>query len=549
MRVAAITVLAGVLLAVSAGCQNHGLEPVRIRSVGLQEQPGNPPATLESSIQAEPEIPGIDLGESRFEGGAPVDVDPAGVLQLSAEKAVLLALERNRALEVERYRPVRAGTFVETERARFDPVLNLSGVLERDRDRSFDDIRDRFFSIDGNQTTLSAGVSQRFLGGTEVGVDLELESRDFDNSRYSDQARLGLNLTQALLRGGGVAPNLAAIRQAEVGVLESAYELRGFTENLVAEVENAFWNFGLARRQVEIFQESFELAKRQLETIRSRIAVGQLAETEETVADAELALRQQQLIDARNSREQARLNLLRLLNPPSARGWERQIELDGGMLVPEVRLGSAVEHEALALKLRPDLNQSKLLARSGELETVRTANGLLPRLDLFITLGKTGYSQSFGDSFSDLNGPGYDLGAGLELELPVGNRAARALDLRARAGYQQALASIDNLEQLISLEVRNALLEVDRALQQIDASASRRILQEEVVRAETVRFRVGSVTALDVARVQRDLLESRISEVEAIVNYRKALIDLYLKDGTLLLRRGIAGPGAAEVLL
>jgi outer membrane protein TolC len=89
---------------------------------------------------------------------------------------------------------------------------------------------------------------------------------------------------------------------------------------------------------------------------------------------------------------------------------------------------------------------------------------------------------------------------------------------------------------------------VERSLQQIEASAASRILQEEVVRAETVRFRVGTATALDVARVQRDLLESQISEVEAIGNYRQALINLYLLDGTLLLRRGIDGPGAEEVL-
>jgi outer membrane protein TolC len=314
-------------------------------------------------------------------------------------------------------------------------------------------------------------------------------------------------------------------------------------------VENGYWDYALAVRQVEIFQESVDLALRQLDNIRTRIEVGQLSETEESVANAELALREQQLINARTAREKARLELLRLLNPVSGEGWDRQITLSDTALVPEVELGSALEHEALALKLRPELNEARLEARSGELETVQTANGLLPRLDLFIILGKTGYSQSFANSFSDLDGPGYDFTAGLDFELPLHNRAAKALDTRAQARYQQALQSIENLKQLISLDVRNALLEIERSLQQIVASASRRVLQEEVVRAEIVRFQVGTATALDVARVQRDLLESRINEVEAIVNYRKALTDLYLLDGTLLLRRGIEGPGAAEVVL
>ncbi|MEJ2057516.1 MAG: TolC family protein, partial [Desulfofustis sp.] len=182
-------------------------------------------------------------------------------------------------------------------------------------------------------------------------------------------------------------------------------------------------------------------------------------------------------------------------------------------------------------------------------ETVQTANGLLPRLDLFMILGKTGYSQSFSSSFEDLDGPGYDFTIGLDYEFPLYNREAAARDRRAQATFEQALESIENLRQLIALDIRNALLEVERSLQQITASASRRTLQEEVARAETIRFQVGSVTALDVARVQRDLLESRINEVEAIVNYRKSLIDLYRLDGTLLLRRGIQGPGAEEVVL
>ena len=547
-----------VLLALAAaltlwGCLSTNADQIQTRPVDLNA-PAAPvePATLgpanSSIVVTEP----IDRSAQTYRarpGVQPPPLPAEGLLDLSLEGAVFSALARNKALQVEQFKPVIAGTFIETEQAVFDPVLFASGSYVSYRDRSLDNISARFFSIDGSRTDVRGGASQRFATGTDVTLDLNLSSREDDNSEYSDEARAGLNLTQALLRDFGVAVNLVGIRQAETESLASAYNLRGFTEALVAAVENGYWDYALAVRQVEIFQESVDLARRQLDNIRTRIEVGQLSETEESVANAELALREQQLINARTAREKARLELLRLLNPVSGEGWDRQITLSDTALVPEVELGSALEHEALALKLRPELNEARLEARSGELETVQTANGLLPRLDLFIILGKTGYSQSFANSFSDLDGPGYDFTAGLDFELPLHNRAAKALDTRAQARYQQALQSIENLKQLISLDVRNALLEIERSLQQIVASASRRVLQEEVVRAEIVRFQVGTATALDVARVQRDLLESRINEVEAIVNYRKALTDLYLLDGTLLLRRGIEGPGAAEVVL
>ena len=60
---------------------------------------------------------------------------------------------------------------------------------------------------------------------------------------------------------------------------------------------------------------------------------------------------------------------------------------------------------------------------------------------------------------------------------------------------------------------------------------------------------MGKSTSFLVAQAQRDLLASRIAEVRAIVNYLKALIDLYRQDGSLLERRGIAAPGRDPVTL
>ncbi len=63
--------------------------------------------------------------------------------------------------------------------------------------------------------------------------------------------------------------------------------------------------------------------------------------------------------------------------------------------------------------------------------------------------------------------------------------------------------------------------------------------QEKAMTAEQERFAAGSSTGLLVAQAQRDLLASHILEKEAIINYRKALVDLYLAEGSLLERRGI----------
>jgi outer membrane protein TolC len=173
------------------------------------------------------------------------------------------------------------------------------------------------------------------------------------------------------------------------------------------------------------------------------------------------------------------------------------------------------------------------------LETVVTRNGLLPRLELFVALRQTGFADTFSGSFRQLDGNTYDLTAGLRLSHFIRNRAAEARDLAAKASRRPAAEAVANLRQLVQLDVRLAVNELERARQQISATKATRILQEETLKAEEERFDVGSSTALLVAQAQRDLVASRIAEVEAIIHYRIALVNLYLAEGSLLQRRGV----------
>jgi len=199
------------------------------------------------------------------------------------------------------------------------------------------------------------------------------------------------------------------------------------------------------------------------------------------------------------------------------------------------------ERVALALRVRTDLNEARLRAQQQRLEVVVTRNGMLPQLDLFVDLGISGFSNRFGDTFREVDdGDNYDITAGVRFSQVLGNRAAEARDLAARASRQQALEAIANLEQIVRLEIRLAINEVERARQQIAASAATRQSQEATVLAERERFNVGASTALLVAQAQRDLLLASIVEVEALVHYRIALVNLYLVEGSLLERRGVS---------
>ena len=131
----------------------------------------------------------------------------------------------------------------------------------------------------------------------------------------------------------------------------------------------------------------------------------------------------------------------------------------------------------------------------------------------------------------------------MNFEYPPANRAAKAADAAARLSRGQAEQAVGNLAQLVELDVRTAFIEILRTRAQVAATVASRTLQEEKVRVESEKFRIGKSTSLLVAEAQRDLLASQIAYVQAVAGYRKALVELYRLEGTLLQRRGLAAPG------
>lgn len=460
-------------------------------------------------------------------------------LELSIEEVAVLVLQNNRDLRVQRLNPIIAGTFEQLERAFFDPEAFVE--MEYFEERSTETARSTGtqFEVKGKESFAAAGLRTVLPTGTTIEGAVE-QSRSISNRAPEQQvARLGLTVTQALLRGFGPAVNLVNVRQAQLGTVASRYELRAFTEALLAEAEAAYWNFVLAKEEIAIFESSLAVARRQRDETELLIEVGLLPEVEVAAARAEVARREQALINARSLFEERRLRLLRLLNPTPDNPYDQQIEATSQPSIVALPVQDLTERLQLAEKMRPELNEARLQLDQQRLETVVTRNGLLPRLDFFVTLGKTGYADTFTESFRDLDGQTYDLLAGIQLSQALGNRGAKARHLAARTTRRQSEEALSNLRQLVQLDVRLAVNELERTRQQITATAFTRALQEETLFAEKERFEVGASTNLLVSQAQRDLLASQIAEIEAIGNYRIALINLYLSEGTLLERRGI----------
>jgi len=470
-------------------------------------------------------------------------VPPTGPVRLNVTTAIVLAVNNNKQLAVAKYSPLVSRTAELTALAAFDPSFNASLAFGRSET---DQTNLGILPIAiGNTGSLLFGLSQLLPTGTKLDAGLTTDSSWPDRGTERHRTRLGLGITQSLLRGFGTDVNLVTLRQSRLDVDNSLYELRAVATDIVSRTEQAYWDYVQAQRQVDIVTQSLALANDQLEEIKFRVEIGKLAGIEIAAAEAEAASRTQDLINARATLQQNHLALMRLINPPGEDNpFTRPIIILQQPTIEDIPLEPLEECIATAKIRRPEMNQSRLQINRNALDIVKTKNGLLPKLDLFAELGKSGYSRSILGTVGDMiSGHSFDAKVGVSGEVSLTNRNARAAFTRSLLVREQDFEALYNLSQTVEADVRRAYVEVQRASEQVKAAAATRRLQEAKLEAELAKFREGKSTSLQVAQVQRDLLASQISEQSAIAARLKAFVELYRLEGTLLERRSIRAPG------
>ncbi len=451
-------------------------------------------------------------------------------LEITLQDAILMAFENNKSLKIQKLNPKIQGLKEVQQQAVFD--TSISSSISSSLSEGSTGKKSR-------RSEESAEISKSLTSGANI--SLKISSTNSNGSTTNDfyTSRFSISFRQPLLNGFGKDVNLIGIKQADFNTQSSYLELQAYAESLLKQVIDTYWDYALAMQELKIYEESLKLAREQLRETEAMIDVGKLAEIELISSQAEVALREQSLINMHNQCEKLRIKLLKLMVPNDVDLWAVEIGIKDKFVIPEIEVGKLEEHIKRALELRPDLNKAKLSLKSGELEIVKTKNGLLPKLDFFITLGETGYAKTFGTSFGDIFNEGYDIQLGLIYQYKFGKRSEKASYEQLLLRNEQEIIALENMELTIQEDLRNAFLEMERTKKQIEASKLTIRLQEEKLRAEVEKYRIGKSTSINVAQAQRDLLNSKVTNAQAIAGYLKAVVNLFLSEGTLLEQYGI----------
>jgi len=499
------------------------------------------------------------LAAQQFEGALVASATPQTTptnpvqertVQLSLNEATTRALERNLDIAVERLNPQTFDLQISRLSAAYRPVLT-STFGQRHQVTPPTSTLNGGNRVNLDTGTYNTGLSQalRFSGANlqfSFNNNKQITSNNLVNYNPSFQNSFAFTAVQPLLRNLTIDATRQALRVTAINRDISEMQLRGTIATTLASVRNAYWELVFALQALEVARGSLSLAEKLVEDNRARVEVGTLAPLDVVQSEAEAATRLQGVAQAEATWRTAELALKRLIvNGTDDPVWGAGIQpTDQPTFDTEpLNVENAVRQ---ALSNRTDLEQGRRTLEGNDFTLKFMRNQTLPALDLTATYGAQGLGgtqfirQGTGvnaqvvdtvpggylDAFRALSGRDFpNWNVAVNLTYPLGGSAADASYARARVQRNQSAAQLRALELQVATEVTNSALQAQSSLQSYQAATVARGLAQQRLDAEQSRFDVGLSTNFFVVQAQRDLATAQNSELRALLNYRRSLVD------------------------
>lgn len=426
--------------------------------------------------------------------------------------------------------------------------------------------------------------TQNFVTGTQF-------SLTFDNTRSStnlgydlfnpyDQSTLTLQITQPLLNGFGKLPNERYILEAKntVKVGESQFSQQVMTT--LTQVANDYWELVYARENVKVEQVAVAADQQLYENNKKQLQIGTMAPLDVITAQSQLATDQQALVQAQTTQLLDETTLLTAITKDALAA-----DLKGIEIVPTTPIFTPAEQnitldEAVheAWQKRPELQQAALNLKNAGIEIKATRNALLPQVNLFGEYQATGlsgkqtvttttptayaadlaapivdaggaptgyyssevaaetsttsiFSSGLGQDWQRMiNGSYPSFEVGLNITLPIRNRAAEANNATAQLNERQQEVQYRQTQSTILLSVRQALITLEQDRAAVAAAQESRIYNQQSYDDEVKRLQLGTSTAFTVIQKQQLLtaaegveLRDRVNLIEAELTFNQAM--------------------------
>jgi outer membrane protein len=475
------------------------------------------------------------------------------VIRMSLRDLVQLAATNSLQVRVANYQPAIDQARVIEAEARFDPVF-FSNLNFANQSVLVPSAQNQGSNAAFESTTLATGLRQNLPNGGQVQLQYQLNQvfrgsytdprtfevgsrADFERAAY--ESSLNLQVTQPLLRNFGNEVNQARITVARNTQRVSVLDARLQLEKTLAEIEELYWQLVQAERELAIQEELYN------QTVGTSILLQQRAGQDVTLvqltqSNAALQARAADLVEARYRLRTLSHEIKRRVNDPSLPVASGTVILpDDRPVEAPIRFDLAEQLES-ALMNRAELAQQQIRIDSASVVYKAAQNNILPELNLVGSIGlkaaENGIGRAVASNFGD---PIEEFAIGLQLEVPLGNREARAILQRTGLQRLQAIYQYKDLIEQVSSEVKTAHDNVYSAWERLTAVRQALFAAQAALNAIQQEQDVGNVALTPdfvnrKLNAQEVLAQARRADARAATDYNTAIAALERAKGTLL---------------
>jgi outer membrane protein len=489
--------------------------------------------------------------------------DTRPVVRLSLDDVVKLTLDKNLDIAVQRLNPEINDIALASLRSVYHPALTSLIQTQSTTSASTSTIAGGTSAgqaVVNDQAAYNGGIAQSMQwGGGSLAVQLNNNrtSTTSANSLYNPSYNTNWSgqYTQPLLRNFRIDSTRQQIQVARINRDISDVQLKASITNTLSNVRNAYWDFVFATQAVDVAQKSLDLASKLVQDNQTRVQVGTMAPIDVVQAQSEAATRKQALVTAQSTRRTTELALKRfIVSGADDPTWNAAIDpTDRPDFRPEtIDVAAAVRR---ALSERTDVAIAKKNTEGNDVTLKYLQDQMRPQADLVANYGLNGLGGTqlltagtgvnrevigtipggYGDALNSLFRNSYPRWTvSMNFSYPLGLSSQEASVARARVQLNQVQAQLKQVELQVANDVTSAAIQVQNAAEAVQAAQAASGLSQRKLEAEQSKFEVGMSTNYFVVQAQRDLADAQNSELRAVLNYRKALVEMERVQSTTL---------------
>ena len=500
-------------------------------------------------------VSGFGLSPVHAQTSAATPPAQGPVRRMSIDDAVATAIEQNLDLQVQRYNPQLQDLTTDQFKAAYTPNFVSTLSTSDSTQPSTSVLSGAASGITNGQSVFNFGVSSltSWYGGSyDVRWNNGRNTTNNQFSTFNPQLNSSISATyvQPLLRNFRIDGTRQQLLVSQKNKEISDVQLQQSIAVTVRNVRNAYYDLTYALGNLAVQNQSLDLARQSLKDNRARVEIGTMAPLDIVQAEAEVATREESVILAEAAIDRAQDTLRALVfNPTGADFWTARIEPSEAVTFQPttVDIEGAVKN---ALGQRTDMVAARKNLEANDVNIRYFKNQSLPDVNasvnynaratggLAVTRGRdpvTGFptgailtqvEQSFlstlGNTFAG-DFPGWSLQ--VDIAYPIGKSTQEAQLTRARLQNTQAERQIQSLELQVTTQVREYGRQVQTNAKRVDATRSSRVLAERRLEAEEKKYQAGMTSSFFVLQAQRDLNVARNSELLALVEYAKSVVN------------------------